>query len=213
MTIRKGEPWGERRPLPKGLPSADSDAEAGRWFGSAPPGAATAGLILRGGDLARTLGSVEPPVEGRDAMTAAVDVLAVAAGTGESCSAVAHVVVRAGVGGRGWWRWRGRIVMVMNAQFIDDADPTPRSHPSDGRADVLDIDASLGVRARRQVRARLRTGSHLPHPQLAVSSASLHSVEYSGPCTVLADGEVWLRCRGGVRLAIRAVPDALVVWC
>lgn len=212
MTIRRGESWGERRVLPAGLPTASSDAAAGHWYGSAPPGAAATGLVLSGGDLARTLGSVRAPVVGEEASTAPVDVLAVAAGSGESCSAVAHVVVRAGTGGRGWWKSRGRIVLVMNAQFLDDADPTPRCHPSDGRADVLDVSAALGWRARRQVRTRLRTGSHLPHPSLTVSSAPLHAVEYTGPCTVLVDGEVWLRRRDGVRLAIRVVPDALTVW-
>ncbi|MFZ9482482.1 MAG: hypothetical protein ACO3AV_06255 [Ilumatobacteraceae bacterium] len=212
MTIRKGEEWGERLPLPRGLPSADTDAVAGRWFDSAPPGAAERGLVLHGGDLARTLGSVESPKPGEEATRAVIDVMALATNAGETRTAVAHVVIRAGASGHGWWRHRGRIVMVMNAQFIGDADPTPRCHPSDGRADLLDLSASMGFRARRQVRSRLRTGSHLPHPLLQVSSASTHSIEFEGPCTVLVDGEVWFHRRTGVRLAVRIVPDAVVVW-
>lgn len=213
MTIRKGEQWGERLALPRGLPSADTDAVAGRWYSSAPPGATRAGLVLVGGDLARTLGSVEAPRPGEDATRAVVDVMSVAATTGETRTAVAHVVVRSGAGGDRWWRWRGRIVMVMNAQFVGDADPTPRCHPADGRADLLDVSAALGFRSRRQVRTRLRTGSHLPHPLLSVSSSATHTIEFDGPCTVLVDGEVWIRRRAGIRLLVRVVPDALAVWC
>ena len=212
MTIRKGEEWGERAVLPRGLPSAGDDASVARWFESAPPGSAEAGIVLHGGDLARTLGSVGAPTTGAEATRAVVDVLSVAAATGESCTAVAHVVVRTGRRGSGWWRPTGRVVIVMNAQFIGDADPTPRSHPGDGRLDVLDVDASLSRRARRQVRRRLRTGSHLPHPQLTVTSSPTHAVEFVGACTVVVDGRVWLRRRSGIRLAVRVRPDALTVW-
>jgi len=162
--------------------------------------------------MARTLGSVGTAVAGAEATRVVVDVLSVATSTGESCTALAHVVVRSGRRGRNWWSRTGRVVLVMNAQFLGDADPTPRSHPGDGRLDVLEVDASMTRRVRRQVRARMRTGSHLPHPLLSVSASATHTVDLPGRCTVLVDGAVWLRRRNGVRLVVQVRPDALTVW-
>ena len=70
---------------------------------------------------------------------------------------VAHLVSR-----HGWWR--GRVVAAMNAQYLGRWDVAPRGHPNDGRLDVLDAD--LPFDERLQVRARLKAGTHVPHPRI-----------------------------------------------
>src|SRR3546814_16590601 len=64
---------------------------------------------------------------------------------------------------RSWWR--GRVVAALNAQYRGEWDVAPRGHLNDGRLDVLDADLPLDERL--QVRGRLKTGTHLPHPPLA----------------------------------------------
>jgi diacylglycerol kinase family enzyme len=115
---------------------------------------------------------------------------------------VAHLVAR-----NSWWR--GEIVAVMNAQFIGRWDVAPRSHPNDGRLDVVHVDASMSVRARGQARRRLITGTYLPHPQIASRRVAEHSVTMTRPVDIWLDG---VRVARGVRqLSVRCVPDAFSV--
>ncbi len=69
----------------------------------------------------------------------------------------AHLVAR-----RSWWR--GPVVAVMNAQFRGAWNVAPKGHPNDGRLDVLE--ASMATTERLKARARLRSGSHVPHPDI-----------------------------------------------
>jgi diacylglycerol kinase family enzyme len=131
---------------------------------------------------------------------AVVDLVRVTA-DGRELWALAHVVVR-----RRWWR--GEVVLVMNAEFLGPYDVVPRSHPNDGRVDVVRVDPSMSVRARLQARRRARTGTHLPHPQLAVQSTATWHATFDRPLRLFVDGK-----RNGVvrDLRIEVVPDALTV--
>ena len=55
-------------------------------------------------------------------------------------------------------------VVVAVGQFLRGADLVPRGHPGDGRAEVQ-VYAVAG-RDRRRLRARLRSGDHVPHPEI-----------------------------------------------
>jgi diacylglycerol kinase family enzyme len=75
--------------------------------------------------------------------------------------------------------------------------------------DVVEVDAGMRVRARRQARRRARTGAHLPHPQIAVHSTGEWRGEFARPLGLWIDGER----RGDVRvLEVTVVPDALIVF-
>ena len=160
-----------------------TDAEAGavvtahRAAGSPLP---VVGLL--GGDLWRTLGAPpggEERLRSGDALRFDVDVVA-ARLDGRSRWFVAHLVAR-----RSWW-W-GRVVGAFSAEFLGDWDVVPRSHPGDGRVEVLDV--SMPTAQRWAARARLRTGSHLPHPGITVRSAREWSGSFHRPVGVWLDGQ------------------------
>lgn len=200
MTIAKGEPWGEPGPLPPHGVVVRSDREARAIVTAArranepiPP------LGLLGGDLCRTLGGTgdEDRLRSASAMRLPVDLGAVLV-DGRLHWFVAHLIAR-----RSWWR--GRVVAVMNAQYLGAWDVAPRGHPDDGRLDVLDADLPLDERW--QVRARLRSGTHVPHPRIDEKHVTAVQVDLERPTPVFLDGE---ELGPATALAVRVEPDALV---
>ncbi|MDZ7676441.1 MAG: hypothetical protein U5K30_15400 [Acidimicrobiales bacterium] len=201
MTIEKHERWGDPGRLPDDGVLVRTDAEASDAMGAArrdrrdPPV-----LGLLGGDLARTCGATgdEARLRGDEAQTLPVDV-GEALVDGVLRHFVAHVVVRRPF-------WRGRVLAVMNAQYLGRWNVAPRSHPNDGRLDVLDADPPLGERWK--VRARLHTGTHLPHPDISVRRVTGAQFDLDRGTRVWVDG----RSVGAARaLSVRIEPDALHV--
>lgn len=200
MPIRKGEPWGVVGPLPAGAVVVHSDAEAGAVVTEARrAGRAIPPLVLLGGDLCRTLGGTgdEAHLRSGRATLLPVDLGSVLI-DGRLHWFVAHLVVR-----QSWWH--GRVVAVMNAQFVGRWDVAPRGHPNDGRLDVLDGDPSLG--ARWQMRSRLGTGTHVPHPDIEERHVSALQIDLARPTPVYLDGQ---RLGSARTLSIRTEPDALL---
>jgi hypothetical protein len=205
VTIEKGRAWGRpARELEMGPPvEAHTDAEARavvergrRANGPVPP------VVLLGGDLARTVGGAGDLAHatGPHALALPCDVGSVLL-DGRQHWFVAHLVAR-----RSWWR--GRLFLAMNAQFLGKWDVAPRSHPNDGRLDVLDVAASMRLAARLEARRRLPTGTHLPHPAIAVTRVAAAQETFDPPLHVWLDGT----SLGAVRnISVRVEPDALTV--
>jgi len=199
VTIEKHQAWGAPGPLPDDgvLIAGDADARAlveqhRRAETPIPP------LGLLGGDLCRTVGGRgdEARLRSPAAVTLPVDLGSVLV-DGRHHWFVAHLVAR-----RSWWR--GRVVAVMNTQWIGRWDVAPKSHPNDGLLDVLDAD--LGLDDRFKVRSRLKTGTHVPHPGIAVSRVAALQLEFDRPTPVWLDGE---RVGTARTLSIRIEADAL----
>lgn len=201
MTVRKGVDWGGTEPVPADLVVVRTDAQAGHVLAEArAAGAPLPALGLLGGDLCRTLGGRGgDPARLRDAGTTAVVDLGVASVDGAEHLFVAHLVVR-----RSWWR--GRVVAVMNAQYLGEWDVAPRAHPGDGRLDVLDADPSLGDRWK--ARSRLRGGTHVPHPDIAQSRVATWAADLDRPTPVHVDGE---RVATARRIEVTVEPDVVRV--
>lgn len=201
MTVEKGKPWGEPGALPDGGVVVHSDAEARRVLTDARREnrpVPTLGLV--GGDLCRTLGGGRGGAErlrSPEAMTFAVDVGEVLV-DGRLHLFVAHLVARN--------RWWTRAFVAMNAQFVGDLDLGPRSHPGDGLLDTYDARLALGQLL--HVRARARTGSHLPHPAIKERRTNAIQAELERPLGVWLDGE---RIGDGRVLSVRLQPDAVRV--
>ena len=201
MTIEKGQAWGHPAPLPDGgvVVRSDTEArrvvEAARRAGDEPPV-----LGLLGGDLCRTLGGTgdEARLRSAEAMTFPVDLGAVLI-DGTIHWFVAHLIAR-----RSWWR--GRVVAAMNAQWRGTWDLGPRSHPNDGLLDISDGDPSLSDRWK--ARSRLATGTHLPHPDIAVRRVASLQLDLAPPLDIWLDGE---RVGRGTSVVVRIEPDALTV--
>jgi len=197
VTIRRGEPWGEAVDRPDDVPSLEDDAAA-----SDAVARGARSFAVRGGDLARTMGRTAAVDD--TAVRAPVDLLRVRA-DGDATVAVAHVVAR-----RRWvgW-WRGPVVLAMNAQFLGDYDVAPRSHPNDGRVDVLTVAPSMSLRHRVHARRRARTGTHLPHPDLTMTQGPLHRATFDRAVDVWVDGRRWRSC---TELVVEVESDALTVY-
>jgi hypothetical protein len=201
MTIERGATWGTPGRLPVDGLVVRSDAEAravvesSRRAGQRLP---TLGLL--GGDLCRTLGGPgsETRLHSDDAMTFSIDVGA-ALLDGRLHWFVAHLVAR-----RSWWR--GRLVAVMNAQWLGAWDLGPKSHPGDGLLDVSD--ARLPLSDRLQARSRLPLGTHVPHPDIATMRVDAWQADLAPPLDIWLDGEKVTRASA---VSVRVEPDALRV--
>lgn len=202
MTIRRGQAWGAQVPSPDQLRVVPHDRDAREWvLAHRERDRPLQPVGLGGGDLARTLGGGTPGRFPGMVMTAPVDLLRVEAG-GRTTWAVAHVVAR-----RSWWR--GDVWLAMNAQFLGRYDAAPRSHPNDGKVDTVHVQPAMTVRGRLQARARARTGTHLPHPQLLAVQAPSVTATFRRPLVLWVDGVRWGTAD---TVTVTCEPDALQVY-
>lgn len=219
MTIRKGEPWGRQVPRPEHVRVVSTDAELA---------AATAvdgdPILIVGGDIRRSVGGTGAggeaavPVTGAAVLEIPIDLLTVTPDDGITRRAAAHVVVGGGSGAlparftqlltRRPLTGRGELLIVGNADRIGDADLFPRGHPNDGRFDVLTVAAAMPWRARRAANARMRTGTHLPHPHLTVSRAASAEWRWDTRRRLSIDG---VAHGSTAALAVTITPDAATV--
>ena len=201
MTIEKGKPWGTPGSLPAGGMTVRTDAEASAVIESARRSGKPPPIIgLLGGDLGRTVGARGDMGRLRDGKGS---VLPVDVGSawldGTQHWFVAHVIAR-----RAWW-W-GRVVAIMNAEWLGRLDVAPRAHPNDGRLDILD--ARLPFAQRLRAARRLRSGTHLPHPMIEEHRVAAWHTRFEPALRVWVDGIAM----GLVRdLSVRIEPDACTV--
>jgi hypothetical protein len=208
VTVAKGQSWG--RPAMElaaaGRVEVRSDAAARLAVERARrDGRPVPPLVLLSGDLCRTVGGMvassagAPHAASPDAVALPCDVGSVLL-DGRQFWFVAHLVAR-----RSWWR--GRVLAVMNAQFVGRYDVAPRAHPNDGVLDVVEVGPSFGVRDRLAARRRLPTGTHVPHPGVVVRRVAAFQDEFDPPLRVWLDGVAVGAVR---RISVRVEPDALI---
>lgn len=201
MSVEKGRDWGAPGALAPDGVLVRSDAEAREVVTRARrAGLEVPALGLLGGDLCRTLGGSgdEARIRSSSAMSFPVDLGSVLV-DGHLHWFVAHLIAR-----RSWWR--GRVVAVMNAQWLGSWDLGPRSHPGDGLVDVSDTDMAIGERIK--ARSRLTTGTHVPHPAIATSRVRAVQIDLDPPLDIYLDGTRISRAKN---LSVRVEPDALTV--
>ncbi len=205
MAIGKGVDWGGSASVPDDLVVVDGDAAAGAVLAAGSP-YPTIGLL--GGDLARTVGGRGGPAARlrTDGVVVTVDVGVAVLDDGPPHRFVAHCIARCSWSGGSWWR--GPVVAVMNAQYLGAWDVAPRAHPGDGRLDVLSVPASFPVGDRWKARARLPSGTHVPHPAIEQRRAAEWSVDLGRPTPVRLDGVLVGPAR---HLTVTVEPDALTV--
>jgi len=198
VTIAKGRPWGAPGRLPADGVVVRTDAEAGRIVSEARRAGTSPPVIgLLGGDLCRTLGGTgdEARLLSERAVIFPIDIASVTV-DGHQQWFVAHVVAH----NRLWTRG----VAALNAQWIGEWNIGPRGHPDDGRLDVYEARLTLGDVPK--VRARLPTGSHLPHPRIRERRVVAADFTWERPLPVWVDGA---RLPGGAvrQLSVRIEPD------
>lgn len=203
--IAPGSDYGVPAEPPSSAIVVDSDAAGSMVLAEARRlGERLPALVLRGGDLHRTLGGVPRPVDRRtdshQMIRFPVD-LGVVEVDGTEHLFLAHAVLRLPL-------WRGRFIVLMNAQWCGPLDLGPRSHPGDGLLDVTD--GSLTLRQRLEARRRARSGTHLPHPDLRTRRTTQLFIEESDrPLMLHLDGVRVLRCRTAT---VTLESDAVTVY-
>lgn len=201
MTIRKGEPWGEAAVCPADLRVVSTDRDLRDWVvWHRTRDQPVRDLGVARGDLARTCGGATGTHPSSARVT--VDAMRVTLDDGEPTWGVAHIIAR-----RHWLH--DELTMVMNAQFYGAYDIAPRSHPNDGKVDVLRVDAAMGWRERLRARQRARTGMHVPHRHVSMRSASEVDLHFDTPMVVWIDG---VRCGTTRRLQVTVEPDAFIAY-
>jgi hypothetical protein len=103
----------------------------------------------------------------------------------------------------GWWREESW--WFSAGGFVDDREILPRSHPNDGIAEVLQVSASMSLRQRYGARKRLRWGTHLPHPDLAVVRGTSLAWEAKRSMPLVIDA---VTVGHAVTVGLVVVPDA-----
>lgn len=201
MTISKGADWGEtvQRPSDLRVAADDHDLAVMLGDGSGQPTAVSSG------DVFRTVGA-RPLGDRGELLALPFDLLRVSLDDAEPMVAVAHVLARAPWRAGGWWR--GEALAVMNAEFVGEYDVAPRGHPNDGRAETLRVGPEMGFRQRWEVRRRLPSARHLPHPLIATRPIRSMTWEFDRPQVIAADGRSLGLAR---RLTIDVDADAAVL--
>lgn len=204
MTVRRNQPWGAPAKLPAAAPIASSNAELRRLVTRQRAGdipVLPIGVI--GGDLWHVVGAPSGDADrlrSELARTAPIDLIEITA-DGETHWACVGAVVR-----NSWWR--GPVVAAMSAESLGPWRLVPAAHPNDGRLHVLSTGVDhpgLSVAQRVLARRRLRAGSHLPHPAIAVRRTEIWEHRFDRPLGLWLDGERVGGCRE-LTFAIR--PDA-----
>ncbi|MGH9034531.1 MAG: diacylglycerol/lipid kinase family protein [Acidimicrobiia bacterium] len=210
--IRKGEEWG--------APAGDSPPDLEVAGGDADLAAALVGTgpdpLVRfspspESDLARAVG-LEGQVPGT--MAVPVDLLRL----GDGGVAVNAVVVGVPPDRLGWWHRpvpvevvvdgtaltaRATTVVIATGQFLRGFDVSPRGHPGDGWCEVQVY--ALAPGQRRPMRARLRSGSHLPHPGIMTRRGRSVVVRCGRAVRVEVDGKAAVK--GSTGVAVEVVPS------
>ena len=129
-----------------------------------------------------------------------IDVVRVEA-DGRTAWFAAHLLAR-----HGWWR--SRIVAAMNAQHRGTWDVAPRSHPNDGRVDLVEVAASMTPRDRWRASRRIEQGTHVPHPAISVRQVTTATVAFEAPVRLWLDGVPW---GSAASFTLTVEPDAFTV--
>ena len=169
MTIRKGETWGTEGSVTGDIPTARDDAHLAALvqddLAADRPGPDPFKVRVASGDLLATVGGSLPltarsvAAEKIESQLLPMDLGFVRLDDRPERPFVAHVLAHA----RGW---RGRCVVVMNGAWYGDWYLGPRAHPNDGLLDVTI--GELSLRDRMMAKKRVKSGTHLPHPDLEV---------------------------------------------
>ena len=195
--------YGEFVIVPDTFVVAESDAECGELVA-----AGKQVFVPMAGDLALTLGaSGTIPQAGSRALACSIDVLCVQAksdsGERRFWFAVSSVSI-------GKW-WSGEWTVITSTGRLDGLEVCPRAHPGDGFADLFVMQSGMRLRQRIAARKKMRSGSHLPHPQMRVSKVNSLNSNESALLTI--DGvprghfcQVEIELKPGFATALVALP-------
>lgn len=207
MTIRKNENWGLTVARPENLVICETDDAASQlatnYFLQQKPIPA---IAIKRSNLSRALGTKGADIDSQNMQATPFDLIEVtfvdASKTEQKVLALGYGLLR-----KSWWR--GEIVAAMNTSFIGDWDCAPRSHPNDGKFDLLTVNSEMKPAQRLIASRRLRLGTHLPHPQISVKQLTSFEADCSAEPNLYCDNRKFAcvtYCK------FRLLPDALTLY-
>ena len=207
MTIRKNEDWGVTVTRPENLVICETDAAASQlatnYFLQQKPIPA---IAITRSNLSRALGTTGADIDSQNMQATPFDLIEITfaddSKTGQRVLALGYGVLR-----KSWWS--GEIVAAMNTSFIGDWDCAPRSHPNDGKFDLLTVSSEMKPTQRLIASRRLRLGTHLPHPQISVKQITSFEADCSAKPNLFVDNRKFVcvnQCK------FRLLPDALTLY-
>jgi len=207
MTIRKNEDWGSTVVRPENLVICETDAAASQlatdFYLQQKPMPA---IAITRSSLSRTLGKEGSNVNSQNMQATPFDLIEV---TFVDASMIEQKVLALGYGllRKSWWR--GDIVAAMNTSFIGDWDCAPRSHPNDGKFDLLAVNGEMKSTQRLIASRRLKFGTHLPHPQISMKQLTSFDADCSAKPNLYVDNRRFMSVN---QCKFRLLPDALTLY-
>jgi len=204
--IKPGEEWGGPTDEPPDLSVAGDDAALAEAVKASAARVPLVRFAPHGSELARAIGLAPIPKDASPRGVALpVDAIVTDLGAAVNTVIVGHVpdrlrawhrshVVTVEVDGRALHDGPATTVVIANGQFSGAADLAPRGHPGDGRLEIQVY--AVPRRERRAMRARLPTGTHLPHPRITTTTGRDVTVHVTGRALPVAlDGRPLGRIR------------------
>lgn len=195
MTIEKGKEWGTAIVVPSDVITVHSDHELAQQDSSPL-------LFVTGGDVCDVLGQPVVPVSGEQRRCVPIDALLCTITTSEgtiTTMAASSILVGSLL------KPKSRFIVISNTGQCGRKNYAPRAHPNDGKCDVVIFGNVMPIRQRFIAARRLHTGTHIPHPTIAVSQVVDQQVERraNGERLVI-DGKV---VPGWTSLAVHVIAD------
>ena len=205
--IAKGEPWGRPAAGPADEVVSGDDRALAAAVRKAPGAlirfrpdprsdlASAVGLAAFGPGAVGLGAGVEHPPAGTELPmdtlvltdgTVAVNMVVVGTPPERLRRSTRRVAVRIRVDGRDWLATPCTTVVLAVGQWRGGLDLVPRGHPGDGRAEVQAYSIRPGER--RAFRHRLRSGDHLPHPDIHTTTARHVEIVAGSALSVEVDG-------------------------
>lgn len=199
MTIEKGKEWGTQVSVETPVKQVSSDHEL-----SAQP--QNFCVYLSGGNIYNSLGSPRPPEVGETRQMVEVDALSCHITLMNNTTSEIHAASDVAIGT--FLRWgmsQERFVVISNSGIMQQRNFAPRAHPNDGKWDVVSFAPNMSLRQRLIALKRLKTGSHIPHPDISlVQTTQLHiEKEHNHQCLVI-DGT---RIKDWKSISVQVIPD------
>ena len=207
MTIRKHENWGATVARPENLVICETDEAASRLATDFYlQHKAIPAIAITRSNLSRALGTKGADSKSKNMQATPFDLIEV---TFVDVSKIEQKVLALGYGllRKSWWR--GEIIAAMNTSFIGDWDCAPRSHPNDGKFDLLTVNSEMKPSQRLIASRRLKLGTHVPHPQIFVKQLTSFEADCSANPNLYIDNRKFSSVN---QCKFRLLPDALTLY-
>lgn len=162
-------------------------------------------IAIKSSKLARALGTNGAQLDSKSMRALPFDLIKINF-TNSSNEKVMVIAIGYALLRNSWWR--GEITAVLNTSFIGDWDCAPRSHPNDGKFDVVTVGSQMRPMQRLIASRRLRLGTHLPHPQITTHQATGLELSSNALPNLFVDGQRFAKVS---QISFTLLPDAVTL--